>query len=78
MVSIWVASIGIVAAGVAAHFLGHRSCNKEWEGEMGERVNQLLDEKVNEVRDMYDSMYKDIVYHLAEIIKEEITKSDSQ
>ena len=76
MISIWIAGAGIAIMGIVAYALGYHACNKQWIEDTTDLVNQMLEQKVNEVKEMYSDVYRDIVHHLVELISEELDNED--
>ena len=77
MVHFGVAATAIIVTSILAYIIGYRACNENWKNGLSERVNKMVDEKIGEVRALYDETYRNILRHLVEIIKEE-TNNDGQ
>ena len=71
MVHFGVAVTAIIITGILAYIIGYRACNENWRNGLSERVNKMVDEKIGEVRALYDETYRNVLRHLVEIIKEE-------
>ena len=78
MVEVWIAIVGIVVVAIAAYLLGYNANNQKWMNETTERVNQLVSEKINEVGQLYDESYRNVLKHLFEIVDEVERKDDSE
>lgn len=78
MVSMWIAGIGIAATALIAYTLGHHASTKKWQDELCERVNQMVDAKIEEVGQLYNETYRNVLRHLFEIVDEVERKDDAE
>lgn len=69
-VQIWFFAIALFIIAGVAYYLGYRACETKWLEYTQERVNELMEQKIEEVSALYDETYRNVLTHLTEIAKE--------
>ena len=63
-------TILMVVLGIVCYRFGYKMCENDWRDRLEERVTELINEKLNEVRALYDETYRNVLRDLLAIKKE--------
>ena len=76
VVEFWLFAIAVCIVAFAAYYIGYRACNDRWNSGLSERVNEMVGEKLEQVRQLYDETYRNVIRNLVEVVKEEIEQKN--
>jgi hypothetical protein len=66
----WIITIVVAAVGIGCYYIGRHSVKQEFREAIEGQVLELLEEKMESVRALYDETYRNVLLHLLNIKKE--------
>ena len=73
----WTITIVVAAVGIGCYYIGRHSVKQEFREALEGQVMELLEEKMESVRALYDETYRNVLRHLLNI-KEELEDKNGQ
>lgn len=68
--------IAVIGVGIAGYLLGQKAGKDFWKEHIQELAMQSLEEKIQEVRDLYEETYRNVLKHVVVLLKEEMNKTE--
>lgn len=69
---------GLIIVGIVGYLLGQKAGKEYWREHIQELAMQSLEEKIQEVRDLYEETYRNVLKHILVIAKEEMNKTENK
>ena len=69
---------GLIIVGVAGYLLGQKSGKEFWQEHVDEMATKMLEEKVQEIRDLYEETYRNVLKHVVVLLKDELNKTENK
>ena len=76
VVEFWLFVIAVCIVAFVAYYIGYRACNDKWKNGLAEQVSEMAGEKLEEIRQLYDETYRNVIRNLIVVVKEEIEKKN--
>ena len=73
----WMITIVVAAVGIGCYYLGRYSVKQEFKEAVEDQVLELIEEKMESVRALYDETYRNVLRHILNI-KEELEEKNGQ
>jgi hypothetical protein len=67
----WIYLIAGLIIGFAGYYIGYKNAENTFKAKLEEHVGEMLNEKIEQVKGLYEETYRNVLRHLVEIIKEE-------
>ena len=72
VVEFWLFATAVCIVAFIAYYIGYRACNDKWQNGLAEQVSKMAGEKLEEIRQLYDETYRNVIHNLVEVVAEEI------
>lgn len=73
----WMITVIVAAVGIGCYYIGRHSVKQEFKEAVEDQVLELIEEKMESVRALYDETYRNVLRHLLNI-KEELEEKNGQ
>ena len=75
MVSFWVFVVAVILVAGAGYYLGNKAAKEEMQRAWQERVEEMVQVKLEQVGQLYNETYRNVLRDFVKIAKEEIEKN---
>ena len=69
---------GLLIVGIAGYLLGQKAGKEFWREHIEEMAIKMFEERIQEVRDLYEETYRNVLKHILVIAKEEMNKTEDK
>ena len=69
---------GLLIVGIAGYLLGHKDGKESWRETIEEMAVKMFEERIQEVRDLYEETYRNVLKHLVVLLKDEMDKTENE
>ena len=69
---------GLLIVGIAGYLLGRKDGKEYWKESIEEMAIKMFEERIQEVRDLYEETYRNVLKHILIIAKEEMDKTEDK
>ena len=78
MVNFWVFVVAVILVAGVGYYLGNKSAKEEMQRAWQERVEELVQAKLEQVGQLYNETYRNVLRDFVKIAKEEIEKNGQE
>lgn len=78
MIPFWVVIIAIVVTAILAYCIGYKNAENIFKARLEEHIGEMLNEKIEQVKGLYEETYRNVLRTFVKVAKEEIEKEKGQ
>ena len=78
MIPFWVVVTAIVITAIFAYYIGYKNAENTFKARIEERIGEMLNEKIEQVRGLYEETYRNVLRTFVKVAKEEIKKDGQE
>ena len=74
----WIYLIAGLIIGFAGYYIGYKNAENTFKAKLEEHVGEMLNEKIEQVKGLYEETYRNVLRTFVKVAKEEIKKDGQE